>query len=85
MKLIPLIATSEKVDIKKNIVVYETEVVSSSPGLIVTDDRGEFDMKICNTVHRGGGDAITVIAKPTATPSRKFKVGDQVGVLVVQE
>jgi hypothetical protein len=85
MKLIPLIATSEKVDIKKNIVVYQTEVISTSPGLIVTDDQGEYDMKVCNTVHRGGTEPITVITKPTSTPSKKFKVGDQVGVLVVQE
>jgi hypothetical protein len=83
MKMIPLKATKEFVDIKKNVVVYETDITTEGPGLIFNSNEGIADMILVQQIHEKG--AVKVTAKPIRTPARKFNVGDVVGCLVLLE
>ncbi len=81
MKTITLKVVSEKIDIKKNTITYETDA-NAGPGIIVlTDESGEHGMIITNQVHNGG--TVVLKMKPFVTPARKYNIGDVVGTLVL--
>ena len=83
MKTIELKATAEKIDVKRNMIVYETGI-EAGPGVIVlSDSTGERGMLITNQVHNGG--PVTLTLKPFMTPAKKYSVGDVVGTLILIE
>lgn len=84
MKLIPLIATKETVDVKKGgVVTYETGLTETSPGIILLENpEGDYGVIIVNQIHAGG--AVKVMVRPVGqTPVKKYSVGDTIGQLAV--
>ncbi len=83
MKLIPLKATSEFVDVKRGgIVTYQTDQVVDQEGIILMENpEGTYGMVLIDQVHRGG--AVTVILRPINTPVKKYAIGDVVAQLAV--
>lgn len=83
MKLIPLIATKESVDVKKGgIVTYETDQNIEQEGIILlANPHGDYGMIIIDQVHKGG--AVKVIMRPVNTPVKKYTVGETVALLAV--
>lgn len=84
MKLIPLIATKETVDVKKGgIVTYETSLTEDNQGIILLENsQGEYGVVIVNQLHSGG--KVKVMVRPVGqTPVKKYSVGDTIGQLAV--
>lgn len=82
MKLTPLKATKETVDVKRGgIVIYETAVETNEPGIIMLENpNGEYGVVIINQVHPGG--QVHIMVRPVGqTPVKKYAVGDIVGQL----
>ena len=86
MKLIPLIATKESVDVKKaGLITYETDKVIDQPGIIlIHNPSGEYGVVLVDQVHEGG--AVIVKMRPAGpSPVKKFNVKDNIGYLAVFE
>lgn len=83
MKLIPLKATKETVDVKRGgIVTYETDQTIDQEGIILMENpEGTYGMVLIDQVHRGG--PVTVILRPINTPVKKYTIGDVVAQLAV--
>lgn len=84
MRLIPLIATKETVDVKKGgIVTYDTAEEFDGPGIILLDNpNGEYGVVIINQIHSGGN--VKVVVRPVGqVPVKKYNVGDTVAQLAV--
>lgn len=82
MKTIPLVATSEKLDMKRNTLTYTTDVNTKESGIIVlVDSEGDRDMMVANQLHSGG--PVSVVMKPIKMPAKKYNVGETVGHLIV--
>ena len=83
MKLIPIIATSETVDVKKGgIVTYGTDQNIDQEGiLLMCNPHGDYGMVLIDQVHKPG--QVTVIMRPVYTPVKKYSVGDTVALLAV--
>lgn len=84
MKLIPLKATKETIDVKRQgVITYETDVVTTEPGIILLDNsNGDYGVTVINQVHTGG--SVKVIMRPTGpAPVKKYTVNDIVAVLAV--
>lgn len=82
MKLTPLKATKEIVDVKRGgIVTYETAIETNEPGIILLENpNGDYGVVIINQVHAGG--PVHVMVRPVGqTPVKKYVVGDIVGQL----
>lgn len=83
MKIIELRATSEKIHIKQNYVVYQTDT-EAAPGLIVmADDSAEKGLILVDQVHLGG--PVVLKFKPFTTPARKYEIGSIAAKLIVFE
>jgi len=83
MKLIPLIATKEAIDVKKGgVITYSTDV-TCEPGIIILDNpSGDYGVTIINQFHSGGN--VKVIMRPAGpAPVKKYAVGEQVALLAV--
>jgi hypothetical protein len=83
MKLIELVATSEKMSLKNNTMTYETDVEAGEGVILAANDTGEYDMIVATPLHKGG--RVTVIMKPIRAPAKKYNVGDLVAYLAVLE
>jgi hypothetical protein len=83
MKFIPLTATNETVDIKKNVVTYETDVTAGPGVIVLCDEDADKGMIIVNQVHVGG--KVNIKMKPFITPARKYAKGQIVANLIVFE
>lgn len=84
MKLIPLIATKETINVKfGGVVTYETDQNVDEPGiLLVSNESGEFAMTVVNQVHLGG--PVKLLMRPTGQlPVKKFSVGDKIGYIAI--
>jgi hypothetical protein len=83
MKLIPIVAISEVVDVKKGgIVTYGTDLIVDQEGIILMENpEGIYGMVLIDQIHRGG--KVTVIMRPINTPVRKYSIGDTVALLAV--
>lgn len=83
MKLIPLKATSEHINMKKGgVITYETDVVSAEPGIILLNNPdGDYGVAVINQLHTGG--PVKVLVKAVITPARKYEVNDTIGHLAV--
>lgn len=84
MKLIPLKATKETIDVKRQgVITYETDVITDVPGIILLDNsNGDYGVTVINQVHSGGN--VKVIMRPTGpAPVKKYAVGETVAVLAV--
>lgn len=83
MKLIPLVATKETIDVKKGgIVTYETDQSISDQGiLLIANENGDYAMTIVDQVHMGG--PVKVSMRPISQPAKKYSVGDRIGYLAV--
>ncbi len=84
MKLIPLIATSESIDVRKGgLVTYTTDVVTTEPGIIrLYNPDGSYGVTVINQVHNGG--PVNVLVKATGqSPVKKYSVNDTVAVLAI--
>lgn len=81
MKMIPLVATSEKVDIKKNNITYETDVEAPAGVIVLTDSSGERGMLPVNQIHSGG--RVQIVMRPFIVPCKKYNVGETIATLIV--
>jgi hypothetical protein len=84
MKLIPLIATKETIDVKNGgAITYETETRTDGPAVILMDNpKGEYGVTLLSTFHPGG--QVKVIMKGVGpTGNKKYNVGEQVALLAV--
>ncbi len=83
MKLIPLIASRESIDVKRGgIVTYHTDQIIDQEGIILMENpEGNYGMVLIDQIHRGG--PVTVVMRPINTPVRKYSVGETVAVLAV--
>lgn len=84
MKLIPLIATKETIDVKRGgVITYDTGLTEEAQGIILLENPdGDYGVTIVNQVHPGG--IVRVIVRPAGpTPVKKYEVGDIVGQLAV--
>jgi hypothetical protein len=83
MKLIPLIATKESIDVKKGgVITYSTDT-NCEPGIILLDNQnGDYGVTVINQFHPGGN--VKVIMRPAGpAPVKKYAVGDTVALLAV--
>jgi hypothetical protein len=83
MKLIPLVATKESIDIKKGgIVYYDTDITTEQEGiLLMANENGDYAMTIVDQVHKGG--PVRVSMRPILQPAKKYAVGDVIGYIAV--
>lgn len=82
MKLTPLVATKEIIDVKRGgIVTYETATNHEGPAIILLDNpNGDYGVVIVNQLHSGG--QVNVMVRPVGqTPVKKYAIGDVVGQL----
>lgn len=82
VKLIPLYATSLKIDVPNNHILYTTDVVAG-PGIFLLGDEGTtHDLVFANEVHPGGPEPISCRMKATRIPSRKYEKNERIGFLL---
>ncbi len=83
MRLIPLIAISEAVDVKKGgIVTYTTDQTVDQEGIILLENpEGTYGMVLIDQVHRSGN--VVVVMRPVNTPVKKYAIGDVIAQLAV--
>lgn len=84
MKLIPLKATKETINVKLGgLITYETDVTTTEPGIILLDNKsGEYGVTVLNQCHDGG--PVKVLMKATGqAPVKKYAIGDTVAMLAV--
>lgn len=86
MKFLELRATKETIDVRKGgAIIYETDVVTQGPGIILTDNpTGEYSVALLSTLHPGG--VVKVIMKGVGSSgNKKYNVGDIVAKLALFE
>lgn len=85
MRLIPLKAVKETIDVKKHgIVTYECDQVVKEPGVILLDNKdGEYGMVIISQIHNGSNEPVRVVMRPVHTPVKKYSINDVVAYLAV--
>lgn len=86
MKLIPLKATSESINVKLGgLITYSTDVTTDKPGIILLQNPGgDYGVTVINQCHESG--PVKVLMKATGqSPVKKYNVGDIVAVLAVFE
>jgi hypothetical protein len=84
MKLIPLKATKETVDIKKaGLITYETDQSYDSPAIILMNNpSGDYGVILVDQIHTGG--KVVVRMRPAGpSPVKKYNLGDIVAQLAV--
>ncbi len=83
MKLIPLIAVKETINVKLGgIVTYTTDQKIDGEGIILAaNETGEYGMVIVDQVHSGGEVIVTM--RPVVQPAKKYNIGEKIGYLAV--
>ena len=86
MKLIPLKATSEFVDVKKaGLVTYQTDQTVNQPAVILMHNpEGTFGMVLVDQVHLDG--PVVVRMRPSGpAPVKKYQINDVIGYIAIFE
>lgn len=83
MKLLPITATKETIDMKRGgLVIYETNVDVPDTGLLVLENpNGDLGVSIVNELHTGG--PVQVMVRPIGAKVKKPDVGQVIAQLLV--
>lgn len=79
-KIIPIIATKEKINIKTGIIEYTGQTHDGVGLLMMPEDSETSKLYIVQPLHKGG--EVVVKMSPITLPVKKFSIGDVVAELI---